>query len=121
MHSSKGVNPGGWGVATTQDFGVEGSQGVVGSWTGREILLYLFMPRKYMYVQKWLLLKRNRIICPEVAINGQFLPGKSNSFVKLHRKIEISRKFTWKIEILLTRIHDPQISNQPDALHSSQR
>ena len=23
-------------------------------------------------------LKRIRIICPEVAVNGQFLPGKSN-------------------------------------------
>src|SRR6218665_2640546 len=30
-----------------------------GSWTGREILLYLIMYMKYMYVRKWLLLKRN--------------------------------------------------------------
>src|SRR6218665_3666251 len=31
-------------------------------WTGREILLYLIICRKY--VRKWCLLKRNRIICP---------------------------------------------------------
>src|SRR6218665_3640288 len=44
--------------------------GSLESWTGREILLYLIMYRKY--VRKWLLLKRNRIICTEVAVNGQF-------------------------------------------------
>ena len=43
----------------------EGRRGSLGSWTGREILLYLIMYRKY--VRKWLLLKRNRIIWPEVA------------------------------------------------------
>jgi len=48
--------------------------GLVGSWTGREKLLYLIMYRKN--VRKWLLLKRNRIICPVVALNEQFLPGK---------------------------------------------
>ena len=48
--------------------------GSLGSWTGREIL-YLIMYRKY--VRKWLLLKINRIICPDVAVNEQFLPGKS--------------------------------------------
>src|SRR6218665_2524552 len=37
---------------------------------GREILLYLVMYWKY--VQKWCLLKRNRIIWPGVAANGQF-------------------------------------------------
>jgi len=85
---------------------------------GREILLYLIMYRKY--VRKWRLLKRNRIICPEVAVNEQFLPGKSNGFlnclrkskffktlVKLPEKIEISLKCARKIEIFLTRIHDP--------------
>jgi len=41
------------------------------------------------------------------------LPEKSKFFVKLSEKIEISRP--GKIEILLTRIHDPQISNQIDA------
>src|SRR6218665_736199 len=49
--------------------------GAGGSWTGREILLYVIMYRKY--VRKWFLLKRNRIIWPEVAVNGNFLPGKS--------------------------------------------
>src|SRR6218665_1241647 len=46
-----------------------------GSLTGREILLYLIMYRKY--VRKWLLLKRNRIIWPEVTVNRHFLLGKS--------------------------------------------
>src|SRR6218665_3016752 len=49
--------------------------GSLESWTGREILLNLIMYRKY--VRKWLLLKRNRIICPEVAVNGHFWLGKS--------------------------------------------
>jgi len=45
------------------------------SWRGREILLYLIMYRKYVR-------KRNKIISPEVAVNEQFLPGKSN-FLKI--------------------------------------
>ena len=60
-----------------------------GSLTGGKILLYLIMYtlyRKYMYVRKWWLLKRNRIICPEIAVNDQFLPGKFNFFVKLPEK-----------------------------------
>src|SRR6218665_3785482 len=56
----------------------EGRRGSLGSWTGREILLYLIMYRKY--VRKWLLLKRNGIICPEVAVNGQFFPWKIEFF-----------------------------------------
>src|SRR6218665_2192492 len=57
---------GGWGVATSQilDWGSLGSQGVVDG--SRNITIY----RKY--VRKWWLFKRNRIICPEVAVNGQF-------------------------------------------------
>src|SRR6218665_3412869 len=51
--------------------------GSLGSWTGREILLYLIMYMKYTYVRRWLLLKRNCIIWPEVALNGLFLLGKS--------------------------------------------
>src|SRR6218665_1128713 len=51
----------------------EGRRGSLESWTGREIL-YLIMYRKY--VRKWLLLKRNRIIWPEVAVNGQFFAWK---------------------------------------------
>ena len=71
------------------------------------------MHRKY--VRKWWLLKRNRIICPEVAVNGQFLPGKSTLLVKLPEKPKCFVNLPGKIKILLTRIHDPQISNQIDA------
>src|SRR6218665_2586473 len=55
----------------------EGCRWVVGvvDGSGREILLYLIMYRKY--VRKWLLLKRKRIIWPEVALNGNFWLGKS--------------------------------------------
>jgi len=70
---------------------VEGGAG--GSWTGREILLYLIMYRKYAW--KWWLLKGYRVICPEVAVNGQFLAEKSKKF-KLPEKIEIFQKFAWK-------------------------
>src|SRR6218665_3726718 len=78
------------------------------------------------YVRKWLLLKRNRIICPEVAVNGQFFALKIEffnclknpnfrkfacktrySFVKLPEKIEIFRKFACRNGNFLTRIHDP--------------
>src|SRR6218665_1763149 len=45
--------------------------GSLESWTGREILLYLIMYRYRKYVRKWLLLKRNRKICPGVAVNGK--------------------------------------------------
>ena len=43
------------------------------------------------YVRKCWLLKRNRIICPEVAVNEQFLLGKSNLF-KIAWK---NRNFLW--------------------------
>jgi len=33
--------------------------------------------------------QRNIIICQEVAVDGQFLPGKSNFFLKLPKKFEI--------------------------------
>src|SRR6218665_701700 len=52
--------------------------GSLESWTGREILLYLIKYRKY--VRKWLLLKRNRIICSEVAVNGQIFAWKIEFF-----------------------------------------
>ena len=81
-----GVNPGRVGGLDPQDFGQRGSWGgrmgvaggVVGAWTGRKILLYLIMYRKY--VRKWLLLKRNRIICQEIAVNGQFFAWKIEFF-----------------------------------------
>jgi len=38
-------------------------------------------------------MKRNRVICPEIAVNSQFLPGKLTFFVKLPKKIEILWKF----------------------------
>jgi len=81
------------------------------------------------YVRKWWLLKRNRIICQDVAVNGQFVPGnskfclklieKSKFFGNLPGKIKIfwwnclkKSKFfknlpAWKNWIFLTRIHDP--------------
>src|SRR6218665_319347 len=73
------------------------SQG--GSWTGHKILVYLIMYRKY--VRKWSLLKRNRIICLEIAVNSQFLPGKSKVFVKLPEKIEICQKFARKLNFFV--------------------
>jgi len=113
----RGVNPGYWrGSQNPQilcrgSWGGMGSWGGRGSWMGREILSYLIMYRKY--VRKWWLLKRNRRICPEVAVSVLLLPGKSNSF-KIAWKIQILWKFAWKIDFF-TRIHDPQISNQIDA------
>src|SRR6218665_2366272 len=86
------------------------------------------------YDRKWLLLKRNRIICPEVAVNGQFVE-KSNffnclkkiknfrkfacktlySFLNLLEKIEIFRKFACRNRFFLPGSTTPQISNQIDA------
>src|SRR6218665_2387193 len=87
--AGRGVNPEGVGGRDPQDLG-KGSWGVAGgsweSWTGREILdlLYVIMYRKY--VQKRCLLKRNRIICPEVAVNEEFLHGKLNFFTHCQKK-----------------------------------
>src|SRR6218665_330345 len=55
--------------------------------SGREILLYLIMYRKY--VRKWLLLKKNRIIWPEVAVNGHFFAWKIN-FLNCLKKSKFS-------------------------------
>src|SRR6218665_2303640 len=110
---SRGVNPGAEGRdPQILGRGVTGwaAEGSLESWAGREILLYLIMYRKY--ARKWLLLKRNRIISPEVAVNGQFFAWKieffnclkkskfseiclQNSifFCKLPEKIEFFRKF----------------------------
>ena len=81
MVEPRGVNFGGLG-SRSPIFWAGGSWGVaVESWTtGHEILSYLIMYRKY--VRKWCLLKGNIIICPEVAVNDQFLPGKSKFFLK---------------------------------------
>src|SRR6218665_2264454 len=72
--------------------------GSLESWTGREILLYLIMYRKY--VRKWLLLKRNRIICPDVAVNGKFFVWKIEFFNCL-KKIKIFGNLPAKLDILL--------------------
>ena len=102
LHDQRRQSWGSWGGRDPPDFGHGGlvgggSQGVVdGSWTGLEILLYLIMYRKYVW--KWW----NRIICPEVAVNEQFLPDfawKIEFFFKITWKIEIFWKFAWKIEI----------------------
>ena len=67
------------------------------TWTGREKLLYLIMYKKN--VRKWSLLKKNRIICPAVAVNEQFLPGKSKFFGKLSEKSNLFKNFFEEIEI----------------------
>src|SRR6218665_2089190 len=99
---------------------------------GREILLYLIMYTKY--VRKWLLLKRNRIIWLEVAVNGQFFAWKIDdffyclknqnfrkfacktrySFVKLLEKIEIFRKFACRNRIFFDPDPRPPDFNQID-------
>ena len=49
------------------------------------------------YVRKWQLLKRNRIICPEIAVNSQFLPGKIDIFSEIcDKKSEFSIKLPKK-------------------------
>src|SRR6218665_2667780 len=74
------------------------ARGSLESWRGREKLLYLIMYRKY--VLKWLLLKRNRIICPEVAVNGHYFAWKIE-FLKLSEKIKIFGNLPAKLDILL--------------------
>jgi len=69
---------------------------VDGSWN--IIISHHLAYRKY--VPKWWRLNRNRIICPDVAVNGQFLPGKSD-FFSIAWKILIIRKFAWKNRIFL--------------------
>src|SRR6218665_2355570 len=57
VHDDIGVNPGGWGSRSLRFWagGCGGSRGgargTEGSWTGRKILLYVIMYRKY--VRKW--------------------------------------------------------------------
>ena len=74
-------------------------------------------------------------MCPEVAVNDQFLPGniilfklpekfkkkskisleKSKFVINCLKKSKFLGNLPGKIEILLTRIHDSQISKQIDA------
>jgi len=107
VHPTQGLLAGasileGWG-SRTPDFG----QGVV----------------KYYYILSYTgsmfgrgdFWQRNRIICPEVAVNDKFLPGKSIFFCEIClEKIKISRKFAWKNQIFLPG-STTQISNQIDA------
>src|SRR6218665_1517691 len=58
--------------------------GSQGSWTGRKILLYLIMYRKIV---------PNRVICPEIAANSQFLPGKSHFLLSCLKSRNISNIF----------------------------
>ena len=131
-----------WGVGGSgpPDFGLRG--------LGRVVKYYYILSWHRKYVRKWWLLKSNRTIYPGIAVNIQFLPGKSRFLGKLPWKIEIfceitwknrnfseicpeksifceiawkNRKFSYKIEIFLTRIHDPQISNQIDAAAMSRQ
>src|SRR6218665_3209980 len=55
-----------------------------------------------------------RIICPEAAVNGQFYL-ENRFFLNCLKNSKIFRKFAWINRNLLTRIPDPQISNQIDA------
>ena len=64
------------------------------------------MDRKY--VRKWWLLKRSRIICPEVAVNDQFLPeifenlpGKIDFFTRIHDLPRFQTRLT-PLDILST-------------------
>jgi len=85
------------------------------------------------YVRKWRLFKRNRIICLEVAVNGQFLPGKlifliawksqnfleiclekSNFFVKSPEKIELFGEICMKIEFFFNP--DPRLPRRQTRL-----
>ena len=89
----RGVNPEGVGGVVTPRF-----------WAGgREILLYFIMYRKY--VRKWWLLKRNRMICPEAAVNGQFcqlkfcceIAWKNQNFSEIcMEKSNIFGEIAWK-------------------------
>ena len=86
----------------------KGSWGVAGgSWGGRARVVkyyYSLSCRLYgTYVRKWWLLKRNRIICPEVAVNYQCLPVKSN-FLWNCLKNQNFQKFAWEKSNFLCQI-----------------
>jgi len=46
-------------------------------------------------------LKRNRIIWPEVAVNGQFFPGKSNFFLNCLKKSKFFGNLPVKIDFIV--------------------
>jgi len=95
----RGINPGGLGVSRPPRFWAGGrreSQGVVDG-SGNIIISY--------HVQE---------VCSKVVnfeekynnlpVNGQFLPRKSNFFLKLPEKIEICRKFAWKKQNIFVKL-----------------
>ena len=87
-----------------------------GSWTGREILLYVIMYWKY--VRKRWLLERNRIILHRSSCKWPIFAWKIEFLVKLLEKLKFFENLPAKVEIFYTRINDPQISNQIDAAKS---
>jgi len=107
----RGVNPGKVGGSDPQILG----RGRGGRRRSRNIIISYHVHRYRKYVWKWWLLKRNKIIWPEVAVNGQVLPVKLKCFVRLPENIEIFRKFASKNRITLPGSTTTQISNQIDA------
>jgi len=59
----------------------------VGPWEGREIFIISFYVQEIRSIV--VTLKRNRIIYPEVAVNGQIFAWKIEIFFKLPGKFEI--------------------------------
>ena len=51
-----------------------------------------------MFVRMWRFLKRNSIICPEVAVIEQFLPGKSDFFKNCLKKSKLFKTLPGKID-----------------------
>ena len=95
------VNPGGLGGSRPPDFEHGKSWGLQGGsreWgrggstdRGRVIKYYYILSctcRKYVW--KWWLSRRNRIIYPEIAVDSQYLPGKSKFFLKLPKNQNLS-------------------------------
>ena len=104
----RGVKSAGLGIATPRFWtgGSWGSQGVVGSWN----IVISYHVGLQEVCSKVVTLKRNRIICPEAAVNEKFLPGKSiffklpeksKFFKNLPEKVEIFQNLPGKIDIFL--------------------
>ena len=56
--------------------------------------------------------RENRIICPEVAVNGQFLPGRSKVVLNCLRKSKFFGNLPGKSNLLSPGSTTPKISNQ---------
>src|SRR6218665_1720782 len=124
-----------WGVGG-HDPQILSSGGLQGG-CGRVVKYYYILSCTESMFESGDFLKRIRIICPKVAVNGQFLPGQStflklpekskffgnlpawknrNSFVKLPEKIEMFRNIAWRNRFFLSVSTTPQISNLIDAV-----